>query len=146
VGLEIEFSDFEAENATLKGDHLRQVFEIVIGGIPTFLEVHFMWLFMSLGKILLQGSISTSLFDPMRHQVDFRKVEVAASNFMETSISWLMRSRQVIISHRFLDGVKISEFISLSTFRFFTSSILRALALTFVMLPARLSKKTSLKV
>jgi hypothetical protein len=105
VGLEIEFSDLEAQNATLKGEYLRQVFEIVIGGIPTFLEVHFMWLFMSLGRILLQGPVSMSLFDPMRHQVDFRKVEVAASNFMETSISWLMRSRQVIISRRFSDGV-----------------------------------------
>jgi hypothetical protein len=41
-GLEIELSDFEAENATLKGDYLRQVVEIVIGGVPTVLEVRFM--------------------------------------------------------------------------------------------------------
>jgi hypothetical protein len=34
-GLEIELSDFEAEDTTLKGDYLRQVVEIVIGGIPT---------------------------------------------------------------------------------------------------------------
>jgi len=35
-----------------------------------------MCLFMSVGRILLQGSVSTNLFDPMRHQVDLRKVEV----------------------------------------------------------------------
>jgi len=75
-GLEIELSDFEAENATLKGDYLRQVVEIVIGGVPTVLEVRFMCLFMSLGRILLQGSVTTNLFDPMRHQVALRKVEV----------------------------------------------------------------------
>jgi len=75
-GLEIELSDFEAENATLKGDYLRQVVEIVIGGVPTVLEVRFMCLFMSLGRTLLLGSVSTNLFDPMRHQVDLRKVEV----------------------------------------------------------------------
>jgi hypothetical protein len=33
-------------------------------------------LFVSLGRILLQGSVSTNLFDPVRHQVDLRKVEV----------------------------------------------------------------------
>jgi hypothetical protein len=75
-GLEIELSDFEAENVTLKGDYLRQVFEIVIGGVPTVFEVRFMCLFMSLGRILLQVSVTTNLFDPMRHQVDLRKVEV----------------------------------------------------------------------
>jgi hypothetical protein len=74
--LEIELSDFEAENATLKGDYLRQVVEIVIGGVPTVLEVRFMCLFISLGRILLQGSVSTNLLDPMRHQVDLRKVAV----------------------------------------------------------------------
>jgi hypothetical protein len=47
--LEIELSDFEAENATLKGDDVWQVVEIVIGGVPTILEVGFMCLFMSLG-------------------------------------------------------------------------------------------------
>ena len=41
VGLEIEFSHFEAENATLKGYSLWQVVEIVIGGVPTILEVRF---------------------------------------------------------------------------------------------------------
>jgi len=75
-GLQIEPSDFEAENATLKGDYLRHVVEIVIVGVPTVLEVRFMCLFMSLGRILLQRSMSTNLFDPMRHQVDLRKVEV----------------------------------------------------------------------
>jgi hypothetical protein len=74
--LEIELSDFEAENATLKGDYLWQVVEIVIGGVPTVLEVRCMYLFMSLGRILLQGSVSTNLCGPMRHQVDLWKVEV----------------------------------------------------------------------
>ena len=76
-GLEIELSDFDAENVTLRGDYLWQVVEIVIGGFPTVLEVRFMCLFMSLSRILLQGSVSTNLFDPMRHQVDLRKVEVS---------------------------------------------------------------------
>jgi len=74
--LEIELSEFEAENATLKGDYLRQVVEIVFGGVSTVLEVRFMCLFMSIGRILLQGSVSTNLFDPMRHQVDLWKVVV----------------------------------------------------------------------
>jgi hypothetical protein len=63
--LEIELHDFEAENAMLKGDYLWLVVEIVIGGVPTILEVRFMWLFISHGRILLQGSISTNLFSPM---------------------------------------------------------------------------------
>jgi len=75
-GLQIELSYFEAENATLKGDYLWQVVEIVIGGVPTVLEVRFMCLFMSLGRILLQGSVSTNLFGPMRYQVDLQKVKV----------------------------------------------------------------------
>jgi len=75
-GLEIPLSDFETENPMLKGDYLRQVVQIVIAGVPTVLEVRFMCLFMSLGRILLQGSVSTNLFDPMRHQVDLWKVEV----------------------------------------------------------------------
>jgi hypothetical protein len=52
-GLEIELSDFEAEDATLKGDYLWQVVEIVIGGGPTVLEVGFICLFMSLSTIQL---------------------------------------------------------------------------------------------
>jgi len=75
-GLEIELSGFEAENATLKGDYLWQVVEIVVGGVPTVLKVHFLCLVMSLGRILLQCSVSTNLFSPMRHQVDLQKVEV----------------------------------------------------------------------
>jgi len=74
--LEIELSDFEAEDATLKGDYLWQVVEIMMGGVPTVLEVRCMCWFMSLGRILLQGSVLTNLFDPMRYQVDLRKVEV----------------------------------------------------------------------
>ena len=45
-------------------------------GVPTILKVHFMFLFMSLGRILLRGSLSTNLFHPMRHQVDLQKDEV----------------------------------------------------------------------
>jgi len=62
----------------LKGDYSWQVVESVIGGIPTILEVLFMCLFMFLSRILLQRSVSTNLFDPMRHQVDLRKVEVSS--------------------------------------------------------------------
>jgi hypothetical protein len=75
-GLEIELSDLQAENATLKVDYLWQVVEIVIGGVPTVFEVGFMCLFMSLGRILLEGSVSTNLFGPMKYQEDHRKVEV----------------------------------------------------------------------
>jgi len=75
-GLGIELSDFKAEDEMLKGDYLWQVVEIVIGGVPTFLEVRLMCLFMSLGGILLQGSVSMNLFDLMRHQVDLRKIAV----------------------------------------------------------------------
>jgi len=75
-GLEIELSDFEAENATLKGDYLRQVVEIVIGGVPTIPEVRFRCLYMSLSRLLLQGSEWINLCDPMRHQVDLQKVDI----------------------------------------------------------------------
>jgi hypothetical protein len=60
---------------TLKGDYLWQVVEIVFGGVQTILEVGFMCLLMSLSRILLQGSVSTNLVSPMRHQLDLRKVE-----------------------------------------------------------------------
>jgi len=75
--LEIKLADFETENATLTGDYLQQIVEIVIGDISTILEIRFMCLFMSLGKTLLQVSVSTNLFDPVTHQVDLRKVEVS---------------------------------------------------------------------
>jgi len=75
-GLELELSDLEAEDVTLIGDYLWQVVEIVIGGIPTVLGVGVMSFFMSLGRILLQGSVSTNLFGPITHQVDLQNVEV----------------------------------------------------------------------
>jgi len=75
--LEIELSNYEAENATLKGDYLWLVVEIVIGGIPTVIEVRFWWLFLCLGRMLGQGSISTNTFYPVRYQVDLLNVEVA---------------------------------------------------------------------
>jgi hypothetical protein len=74
--LEIELSELEAEDATLKGDYLWHVVQIVIRGVLTILEVRLMYLFMSLGKILWLGSVSTNLFDPMRRHVDLCKVEV----------------------------------------------------------------------
>ena len=77
AGLGIELSHFKAENATLKGHFLRQVVEIVIEGIPTVHDVHFMCLFISLGRVLLQGSGSTNLFDPMRHQLNLQNLEVS---------------------------------------------------------------------
>jgi len=58
--LEIEISDFDAENAELMGDYLRKAVEIVIGGVPTVVEVRFMCLFLSLGRTLLQGSVSVT--------------------------------------------------------------------------------------
>jgi len=76
-GLVIELSDFEAGNSTLKGDYLRHVVEIVSGGIPTILEVRFVCLFMSLSRILLEGSELMSLFSLKGDQVDHRKVEVS---------------------------------------------------------------------
>jgi hypothetical protein len=75
-GFEIELSHVETEDATQKGDYLWQLVEIVIGGVPTVLDIRFMCLIMSLGRILLQGSLSTNLFGPMRHQVDLSKVEL----------------------------------------------------------------------
>jgi hypothetical protein len=75
-GLEIQLSDFEAENAMLKGTYLQKVVEIVFGGVPNVLEICCMCWFMSLGRILLQGSVSTNQFDPGRPQLDHGNVEV----------------------------------------------------------------------
>jgi hypothetical protein len=76
-GLEIEISDFEAQHLAQKGDYLRQVCEIVIVGLPTILEVCFMCWFMSLGRIPLQDSVTTNLFNAMEHHLALRKVEVS---------------------------------------------------------------------
>ena len=75
-GMVIELSHFEGDNATPKGDYLWLVVVIVIGGVPTVLAVRYMCLFMTLGRILLQCSLSTNLFDPMRDQVDLQTVEL----------------------------------------------------------------------
>ena len=75
-GLKIEHSDFETENATLKDIHSCQVVEIVIGGVPTVLEIRLMSMCMSLGWILLLGSVLRNMFDAVRHQVDLWNVEV----------------------------------------------------------------------
>jgi hypothetical protein len=63
--LDIELSDYESGDATLKSDYLWQVVEIVTGGVPTVLEVSFMCLFMSVGRILLQSFVLTNLFGSM---------------------------------------------------------------------------------
>jgi hypothetical protein len=63
--LKFELSNFEAEDATLKGDYLWLVVKIVIAGVATVLAVRLKCLFMALSEILLQGSVSTNLFDPM---------------------------------------------------------------------------------
>jgi len=78
-GLEFDLSDIEAENATLKADHLQQVVEIVIGGVPNVFEVHFMCLFMSLGRIMLPGSRLKYHFDSIRHHMDPQRVELGIS-------------------------------------------------------------------
>jgi len=144
-GVEIEHSDIDAESAMLKGDYLWQVVEIVIGGVPTVLEVCFKCFFMSLSRILFQGSISTDLFHPMRHQVDLRKVEV----------SILPLGNIHLVAHIIPPGVHIALLLGWhSTFSiwfpiylsFFTSSVLRALTLAFAILLASPSKNTSLKV
>jgi hypothetical protein len=77
-GLEIEIPDSEAENTTRNSDFLRHEGDIVIEGIPALHEVRFMCMFISLGRILLQGSVSVNLFDPMPHYMDLWKVEVGS--------------------------------------------------------------------
>ena len=64
-GMEIELSDFKAENVTLKGDYMWQVVDISIGGVPAVFEVLFVCLFMSLGRMLGKSTVSTNLFDPI---------------------------------------------------------------------------------
>jgi hypothetical protein len=51
--LDIEFSDFEAEDVTMNGDYFSQVVEIVIEGVPTILEARCMCLSRSLRRLLL---------------------------------------------------------------------------------------------
>jgi len=60
----------------LKADYVWHVVEIVIGGVPTILEVNCMCLFLSLSMRLLQGSVSTNLFDRMRPPVVLQIVDV----------------------------------------------------------------------
>jgi hypothetical protein len=74
--LDIALSGFEADYVTLNSDFFRQVVEIVIESIQTVLEICVIWFFLTLGRILIQGSISTKLFAPLKHQVDLRKVEI----------------------------------------------------------------------
>ena len=144
-GLEIELSDFESENEIRKGDYLWQVVEIVIGGLPTVLEVACMNLLVSLGRKLLKGSVSTNLFGPMRHQLDLRNVEVGIEllgNIYQVADIIPPGVHFVPLLGRCPSFSRYSS----STCHFFTSSVLRALALAFTFLPARRSKKTSLKV
>jgi hypothetical protein len=75
-GVQSQLSDFEAVNATLKRYYLQQEGEIVIGGIPIILEFRFMCLFISLGRIRLEGSILINLFNPMGHHTDLQNLQV----------------------------------------------------------------------
>jgi hypothetical protein len=75
-GVKSEFADIKEENATLKDDYLRQTVDIVIAAIPTVPEHCFMCFFISLGKMYLQGSVSTNVFELMRPQLDFRNLGV----------------------------------------------------------------------
>jgi hypothetical protein len=74
--LYIVLSDFEWEIATQASDYIQQVVPIVIRGIPTVLEFHFMCLCMTLGRIALQGSESANLFDLIKDQADLQQVAV----------------------------------------------------------------------
>jgi len=76
-GFEIELSDLKAQNMTLKWDSLWEGVQIGIRGIPTVLEICVTCLFISLGGMLLQGSLSTNLFCPMFPPADLWKVEVS---------------------------------------------------------------------
>jgi hypothetical protein len=73
--LENQLADFEVEDATLNSNYVLRVVEIVIGGVPPVLEVRFMCLCISLGRILIQHSVSTNLFNRLKHQVDLSKVD-----------------------------------------------------------------------
>jgi hypothetical protein len=137
--LEIELPDFEAKDEMLTGDHLSKVVEIVIGGGPTILEVRFMCLFMSLGRILLQDSIWTNHFQPMRQEVNFRKGEISIS----------LVGNVYLAAETIPQGVHFAilvlwhptfTFVSSTTFRIFNSSVLWALVLDYVFFPAYPSK------
>ena len=73
--MKIELSDFKADNATLKREYLWLIVEIVIGGVSTILQVCSRCVIVTFSKILLQGSVSMNLFNPMKHQENLRKVE-----------------------------------------------------------------------
>jgi hypothetical protein len=79
--MEIELADFKEENAMLKGECLQQAVEIGFEGIPIVLEVRLLRLFIFLGGIQLKGFISTNLYDPLRHQLGLRKVDVGIQLF-----------------------------------------------------------------
>jgi hypothetical protein len=91
--LGIDLSDFEIENVMWKCDSLWQVVKIVIGGVPHVIEVRFMYLSLSVGRMLLQSLVLTNQMEPMRNQVVFGKLK-SASYSLESSISWLNNSRQ----------------------------------------------------
>ena len=141
----MELSDFEAENVTLKGEYLWQVAEIVIGRVPIVVEVCFMPMFMTPGRILLQGCISPNLLDPTRHHVDPGNVEVRIEHFANIYFMGDIIPPDISLG-RVLVGIQLSPFVFSCTFRFFTSSVLRALVLGLSFLPARLPSQTSLKL
>jgi len=67
-------------------------------------------------------------------------------NCLKASIWWLIKFHQRLISRCLLASVKVSVFVSFSTCRIFTSSVLRASPLTIAFLLPHPSKKRSLKV
>jgi hypothetical protein len=143
--LESLHSDFEAETVTLKGEWLWCVVEIVSGGVPTILDVRFMCLLKSLGRILLEGSVSKNLFNPIRHQLYLGKVQVGIR--LLGNIYLMADIIPQGVNFAVLLGQRSSfSMCSLSTIRFCMSSVLRELALACAWLPARPSNKTSLKV
>jgi len=70
----------------------------------------------------------------------------SVANSLETYILWLIYSYLAITLHRFLHGIQVWTIVSSSTFRIFTSSIIRILAFALAILLARPGKSTSLKV
>jgi hypothetical protein len=101
---ENELSNSEAENMMMKGDYVRHVIEAVIGGVPTILEICFMCLFRSLGRILLVSLVSMNLFHLVRYLVDLRNVEVGMCFLVYLSDVHMLCSQSIRSGVRLLAG------------------------------------------
>jgi len=133
---------FRRRDVMVKSDCLWWVIEIVIGGFPMVLEVHYMCLFRSICRILLKGYGYTHLFDIMRHQVDLWKFEVGIQLLGNINLVADIDLPSVHFAPC-LSRFQVSSFVSLSTFRYFTSSVIKAMAWAFSSLPAWQSEKSS---